>query len=454
MEKFAKINMIDAKSLVIWPNAGTCRLRAGRPGTAPAEFGNLDFDATTHAYLVKDTLHVRKMAANDAAAMRASGAQSSTIALNSLIKNITVHAPLEIFSGNALSSHNLSVVCDKNAVITLHCRINIQSAIFRFSERGHSRAGGSADWQWHIFRYLKASVINSASLTNVSFGSDAVFSLTIVSPSACVRFVAPNSTRTSSILNHSYEILDFICIDEMGVRKRVPCAVCRGRAMGGRYQHSEADGSKKLCEYMTPASAAAAADAARRAGPPVQQSQQQAQRPQQPQQPTVVGGRDSLLQQQSEAEMMMAAIRESLESFRATVIERTAQIQPMQSHVRVPASVAAAGGDSVSKSGAFAVAARRGDGVAGSQCRICLEERANVVIVPCGHACLCHGCALSASQRRTMNACPMCRAPIREVIPLFVAAADDEDENEEVKEENEVVIVEESETTTTTTASS
>ena len=45
-----------------------------------------------------------------------------------------------------------------------------------------------------------------------------------------------------------------------------------------------------------------------------------------------------------------------------------------------------------------------------AECLICMDAAKDVVLVPCGHYCLCAPCA-----QRLDGKCPMCRAPIRQV---------------------------------------
>jgi hypothetical protein len=45
-------------------------------------------------------------------------------------------------------------------------------------------------------------------------------------------------------------------------------------------------------------------------------------------------------------------------------------------------------------------------------CKICHgEERANVLLLPCGHLGLCHRCSKKMFQPNTQRSCPFCRAP-------------------------------------------
>ena len=49
-----------------------------------------------------------------------------------------------------------------------------------------------------------------------------------------------------------------------------------------------------------------------------------------------------------------------------------------------------------------------------SECVICLEKAAVVALIPCGHRCVCEGCAPS------LRSCPMCRQPVREAKRIFL----------------------------------
>lgn len=50
-------------------------------------------------------------------------------------------------------------------------------------------------------------------------------------------------------------------------------------------------------------------------------------------------------------------------------------------------------------------------------CVICQHEEVSMVIVPCGHACLCAACSLSVMDNTKQ--CPLCRAAIREIIKIY-----------------------------------
>ncbi|GFH43913.1 hypothetical protein CTEN210_00387 [Chaetoceros tenuissimus] len=50
-------------------------------------------------------------------------------------------------------------------------------------------------------------------------------------------------------------------------------------------------------------------------------------------------------------------------------------------------------------------------------CVVCQHEDASMVIVPCGHACLCGECSMSVINNSKQ--CPLCRAAIREIIRIY-----------------------------------
>ncbi len=53
------------------------------------------------------------------------------------------------------------------------------------------------------------------------------------------------------------------------------------------------------------------------------------------------------------------------------------------------------------------------------ECRICMSNRIALMIVPCGHACLCHGCHRDLDARGD-RLCPICRAPIESTKTIFL----------------------------------
>lgn len=52
-------------------------------------------------------------------------------------------------------------------------------------------------------------------------------------------------------------------------------------------------------------------------------------------------------------------------------------------------------------------------------CCICLEARAAVALVPCGHVCVCAGCVGAVAC--TGGQCPMCRAETTGMLQVFAA---------------------------------
>lgn len=48
-------------------------------------------------------------------------------------------------------------------------------------------------------------------------------------------------------------------------------------------------------------------------------------------------------------------------------------------------------------------------------CKICKENRSNVVMIPCGHICTCDKCASKLSK------CPSCRTRISQIIKAYRA---------------------------------
>lgn len=51
-----------------------------------------------------------------------------------------------------------------------------------------------------------------------------------------------------------------------------------------------------------------------------------------------------------------------------------------------------------------------------SSCVVCLQEERNVVLLNCGHICVCVNCAELLPQPKV---CPVCRAPVERVIPVY-----------------------------------
>jgi len=60
-----------------------------------------------------------------------------------------------------------------------------------------------------------------------------------------------------------------------------------------------------------------------------------------------------------------------------------------------------------------AAPAQRSDSIDQDACVVCLDQKAIMAFVPCGHRCVCEGCSA------ILNDCPMCRAPKQSVVRIF-----------------------------------
>ena len=56
--------------------------------------------------------------------------------------------------------------------------------------------------------------------------------------------------------------------------------------------------------------------------------------------------------------------------------------------------------------------------VAPSECCVCLDEAKSHAFVPCGHLCVCAGCAESIMSSLKKE-CPSCRGPAAHVVKIF-----------------------------------
>ena len=50
-----------------------------------------------------------------------------------------------------------------------------------------------------------------------------------------------------------------------------------------------------------------------------------------------------------------------------------------------------------------------------SECVVCLEAKAVLAVMPCGHQCVCEGCATVQ-----MTQCPMCRQPVEDFKRIYM----------------------------------
>lgn len=54
-----------------------------------------------------------------------------------------------------------------------------------------------------------------------------------------------------------------------------------------------------------------------------------------------------------------------------------------------------------------------------SECSICYERSIDSVLYMCGHMCMCYTCAIQQWRGKGGGHCPLCRAPIRDVIRIY-----------------------------------
>jgi hypothetical protein len=52
-------------------------------------------------------------------------------------------------------------------------------------------------------------------------------------------------------------------------------------------------------------------------------------------------------------------------------------------------------------------------------CVVCLTNRANVLVLPCAHVCLCGDCRQEMGEARRGMLCPHCRGPLRRFQAIF-----------------------------------
>jgi hypothetical protein len=53
-----------------------------------------------------------------------------------------------------------------------------------------------------------------------------------------------------------------------------------------------------------------------------------------------------------------------------------------------------------------------------TMCVVCFDAPKDHLIVPCGHQCVCAGCAEQLTNTRTPT-CPVCREPIQRTVKVF-----------------------------------
>jgi len=62
-------------------------------------------------------------------------------------------------------------------------------------------------------------------------------------------------------------------------------------------------------------------------------------------------------------------------------------------------------------------------------CVVCLgQKEATQAVIPCGHLCLCDGCAPQA--RASLTKCPLCRSPMTDTVRIFLPTVSNSEENQ------------------------
>ena len=61
-------------------------------------------------------------------------------------------------------------------------------------------------------------------------------------------------------------------------------------------------------------------------------------------------------------------------------------------------------------------------------CTVCLTAVADTVLYRCGHLCVCYTCGLQLQQTRnyTFVKCPVCRAPVEDILRVYRSSQDAE----------------------------
>ena len=60
------------------------------------------------------------------------------------------------------------------------------------------------------------------------------------------------------------------------------------------------------------------------------------------------------------------------------------------------------------------------------ECVICYERNVSMVLIPCGHPCLCESCSSTSTMNKIKWKCPECRAGVHQVAKFFGRIAVDE----------------------------
>lgn len=59
-----------------------------------------------------------------------------------------------------------------------------------------------------------------------------------------------------------------------------------------------------------------------------------------------------------------------------------------------------------------------GGGEGGQECIVCMSDKANTMVKPCKHLCLCQECSKVIKDKT--NACPICRKKMTELVTIAI----------------------------------
>ena len=63
---------------------------------------------------------------------------------------------------------------------------------------------------------------------------------------------------------------------------------------------------------------------------------------------------------------------------------------------------------------------KNGDNEGSGHCSVCLNEKIEVIIQPCGHACICRDCA-NILMQSVERKCPICRHSIKKIQNVYLS---------------------------------
>lgn len=66
--------------------------------------------------------------------------------------------------------------------------------------------------------------------------------------------------------------------------------------------------------------------------------------------------------------------------------------------------------------------------VEAGHCTVCLTALADTVLYRCGHLCVCYVCGLQLQQSTSVHGvkCPICRAPVEDILRVYRSSRDGE----------------------------